>query len=304
MTNHTALKGHFIALFTILVWGTTFISTKVLLTTFSPIEILFIRFVLGFITLLIFYPKLLAFTTWKREALFAFCGFTGVTLYYLLENIALTYTQAANVGVIVSISPFFIVILSHFLTKKSSLSRHFFIGFVLAIIGIMLISFGSATVNLNPVGNLLAVIAAIIWAAYTIGVNKINTFGYHIIQVTQRIFFYGLLLMIPIFVFSGSSVHLKDFNSPVILANFAFLSFVACAVCFISWNYATKLIGPVKTSLYIYLIPVVTALTAMFVLHEVITAQMTIGIVLTLLGLFFSENRKLGLLKNNKKTTR
>lgn len=97
MTRKTA-AGHSAALFTVLVWGTTFISTKVLLVEFQPIEILFFRFVLGLLALWAVCPRPLRGTTRRQELVFAGAGLCGVCLYYLLENIALTYTSASHVG--------------------------------------------------------------------------------------------------------------------------------------------------------------------------------------------------------------
>ena len=99
--------GHLTALFTVLIWGTTFISTKVLLDDFQPVEILFIRFALGLAALFIACPQRMRGVTRRQELLFAGAGLCGVCLYYLLENIALTYTLASNVGVILSVIPFF-----------------------------------------------------------------------------------------------------------------------------------------------------------------------------------------------------
>ena len=95
--------GHLCALLTIIIWGTTFISTKILLVDFQPVEILFFRFVMGLLALLIIYPHRLKTTTKRQELTFALAGLCGICLYYLLENIALTYTMASNVGVIISI---------------------------------------------------------------------------------------------------------------------------------------------------------------------------------------------------------
>ena len=111
------MKGHLAAFVTIFIWGTTFISTKVLLKSFSPIEILFIRFLIGYATLWLVYPHQLKPAEKKQELCFAAAGLCGVTLYYLMENMALTYTLASNVGVIISIAPFFTAIFSFFLRK-------------------------------------------------------------------------------------------------------------------------------------------------------------------------------------------
>mgnify|MGYP000040217240 CR=1 FL=1 len=159
-------KGHLAAFITILIWGTTFISTKVLLKTFSPVEILFIRFVMGYLALWLVCPRILRPDSRRQEPLFAAAGLCGITMYYLLENIALTYTLASNVGVIISIAPFFTAILSC-LFLGAPVRRHFFIGFLLAMAGIFLLSFGSSSLSINPMGDILAVAAAIIWAVYS-----------------------------------------------------------------------------------------------------------------------------------------
>ena len=165
--RHTA--GHLSALITIVIWGTTFISTKILLEDFQPVEILFFRFVLGLLALLVVYPKRLRGTTRKQELTFAAAGLSGVCLYYLLENIALTYILASNVGVIISVAPFFTAILSHiFMKTEEKLKGNFFVGFAVAMAGICLISFSSSELKLNPMGDILATIAALVWAIYSL----------------------------------------------------------------------------------------------------------------------------------------
>lgn len=165
--------GHLCALLTIVIWGTTFISTKVMLVDFQPVEILFFRFAMGLIALLLAYPHRLKETTLKQEFTFMAAGLCGICLYYLLENIALTYTLASNVGVIISIAPFFTAILRHlFLKEDEKLGVTFFIGFAVAMAGIVLISFNGSKLALNPMGDLLALVAAFIWACYSILTKK------------------------------------------------------------------------------------------------------------------------------------
>ena len=140
--------GHYAALFSIIVWGTTFVSTKVLLESFLPIEILFFRFVLGFIALILLCPHRLKGTTVKQEITFVLAGLSGVTLYYLCENIALTYTMATNVSVIVAAAPLFTALLNK-LTKdgKEKTSKLFYLGFIIAMAGICLISFNGSRLS-------------------------------------------------------------------------------------------------------------------------------------------------------------
>ncbi len=161
--------GHMAALLTIVIWGTTFISTKILLSDFKPVEILFFRFLMGFFVLLAAYPKRLKTRDRKEELTFVFAGLCGICLYYLLENIALTYTLASNVGVIISVAPFFTAILGHlFMRLEEKLRGQFFAGFLVAMTGIVLISFNGQKLELNPLGDLLAIIAAFVWAVFSI----------------------------------------------------------------------------------------------------------------------------------------
>ena len=292
MKGNSAIKGHIVAFITILIWGVAFISTKTLLTDFKPIEILFYRFCIGLLALLIAYPRRLKGTTKKQELLFAIAGLCGVTLYYLLENIALTYTAASNVGVIISIAPFFTAILAKWLLEGEKPKANFLIGFSFAIVGICLISFnGSVVLQLNPVGDILALLAAIVWAVYSILSKKISQLGYNTIQITRRIFGYGLIFLIPVLFLSNFEWNIWRFKSVTNTFNILFLGLCASALCFVTWNLAVKLLGAVKTSIYIYLVPVITVVTSVIVLNERVTWMSALGTVLTLAGLFISEKK-------------
>ena len=290
MDRKKEITGHLFAIITIFIWGTTFISTKILLEAFSPIEILFLRFTIGFALLLAVHPHRMKIKEKKQELYFAAAGLCGVTLYYLLENIALTYTFASNVGVIISVAPFFTAIFAHLFLDGEKLRAQFFIGFAVAVVGIFLISFnGSSNLQLNPLGDILAVLAAVVWAAYSILAKKISGFHYNTIQSTRRIFFYGLVFMIPALFIFGFKPNIHQMTQPVNLFNILFLGLGASALCFVTWNSAVKILGAVKTSVYIYMVPVITVVTSVIVLSETITGIMVFGIVLTLAGLFISE---------------
>lgn len=295
MSDRKKLPGHLAALFCTIVWGTTFISTKVLLRDFNPIEILFFRFALGFAALWLACPHALRLTERKQEWLFAGAGLAGVTLYFLLENIALTHTFASNVGVIVGVSPFFTALLSFWLLKAEKPGLNFFLGFAAAIAGIGLISFsGSTQLQLNPLGDLLAVLAGLAWSFYSILTRKILALGYKSLQVTRRCFFYGLLFMLPCLPFMNFHWDLARFGAFVNWSNVVFLGLGASALCFVAWTFAIKRLGAVQSSVYIYLVPVVTVITAALILQERITWMAALGTALTLTGLVVSEIRQFG----------
>lgn len=284
--------GHLAALLTIIIWGTTFISTKILLVDFKPVEILFFRFAMGYLVLLMICPRRLKGVERKQELTFIAAGLCGICLYYLLENIALTYTMASNVGVIISAAPFFTAILAHlFMRSEEKLRANFFVGFVVAMIGIFLISFHGSSLELNPMGDILALIAAFVWACYSILTKKISSYGYPVILTTRRTFFYGILFMIPTLFFFDFKMDLSRFENISYLFNILYLGLGASALCFVTWNFAVKVLGAVKTSVYIYMVPVITVVTSVLILHERVTLLSGIGTILTLVGLFLSESK-------------
>lgn len=282
--------GHLAAVFTIIIWGTTFISTKVLLTDFLPVEILFFRFVMGFAVLFLVCPHRMKGVDRRQEVTFVLAGLCGVCLYYLLENIALTYTMASNVGVIISVAPFFTAILSHlFMKSEGKLRINFFIGFVVAMAGVFLISFNGSELELNPMGDILAVLAAFVWACYSLLTKKISSFGYPVILTTRRTFFYGILFMVPALFFFNFRFGLERFMDMTNLLNLLYLGLGASALCFVTWNIAVKVLGAVGTSVYIYMVPVITVVTSVLVLKEPVTWVLAVGTVLAVAGLFLSE---------------
>lgn len=290
--NTETRTGHLAALVTVLIWGTTFVSTKVLLTHFTPIEILLFRFVLGYLALWLVYPRPLRGVTPQRELYFAAAGLCGVCLYYLLENVALTHTTASNVGVIVSVSPCFTALLTRLTSREGErLRQSFFAGFVLAMAGISLMSFAGSTVELDPVGDLLAFLAAVCWAVYSVLTRKLGTFGYHDIQVTRRVFCYGILWMLPAVLAMDVSPDWHGLLDPVLLGNLLYLGLGASALCFVTWGVAVGKLGTVRTSVYIYLVPVITVAASVVILKETLSPSAWLGVALTLLGLAVSQGK-------------
>lgn len=288
------ISGHLLACGTQMMWGATFISTKVLLQYFMPVEVLFTRAVLAFIALLLFWPHHLKLKERKQEMVFAGAGLFGLVLYFMLENTALTMTYASNVGIIVACAPFFVAVtVGWFFKEKSGAS--FYIGFLIAILGVALISLnGQKTLNLNPLGDGLAFLAMISWGFYSALIKKISEWDYPVIAVTRRIYFYAILFLIPVLIQQHASWDLASFENAQVALNFLFLGIGASATGFLFWNLATKWIGAVRTSVYIYVSPVVTVALSVLILHEKVTMVSVLGSILIFAGLLISQKKKPG----------
>ena len=292
MQENHRLQGHLLGAFSVLVWGTTFVSTKVLLRALTPLEIMIARFTLGFLALLIAGRGLMRPQKRWHEVLFALAGLSGVTLYFLMENIALTYISASLVGVIVATAPLFTAIIAA-VTLKEKLTKWFFFGFVCAMAGVSLVSLaGVSELNFSPVGALLGVGAGLVWGVYSVLVRRLGDMGYRTVPLTCRIFGYGLLFLLVPACIEGFLAGPDVWMQPVHIANLLFLGLCASATCFVTWNRAVFLLGPVKTSVYIYASPVITIVASALILHETMTPVMWLGTALALGGLILSEHHE------------
>ena len=131
----------------------------------------------------------------------------------------------------------------------------------------------------------MAVAAAVIWAVYSTLTKKISALGHGTVQSTRRTFFYGILFMVPALAFMDFYVTPDQFTDMKNILNLLFLGLGASALCFVTWNTGVKILGPVKTSVYIYMVPVITTLTS------ALTIPAALGIIMTLAGLFLSEQK-------------
>jgi drug/metabolite transporter (DMT)-like permease len=299
---------HLLAIGTSILWGTTFVSTKILLAnSLSPADIMFYRFVIAYILMVALWPfihkksdthcqlpwykryfRRYGFQfqwNWKDECRLLALGLTGGSIYFLTENTALEYTFASNVSLLISTAPLFTALL-HLPGKHIKFTSIYWTGSIVALIGIALVVYnGHFILKLNPIGDILTICAALSWAIYTLLLKPLEC-TYSSQQITRRVFFYGALTLIPYFIFRPlAPIHLL-WSSPDVLLNILFLSIICSYVCYLAWNSAIRHVGPVKISNYIYINPVVTCICAAIVLHENITWFALGGAVLVLSGVF------------------
>ncbi len=281
---------HIITILTVVIWGTTFVSTKVLIGYgLSPIEILFYRFLLAYICIWFVCPRTLFAKNIKDELLFVGTGLCAGSLYFVLENTALKITLASNVSLIICTAPIFTAFLSHLIYRKEHIKSHLIFGSIIALLGVALVVFnGSFILQINPLGDILTILAALSWAFYGIILKRLNG-HYSTLFITRKVFFYGIITLIPFILFSSNVFHTNLLTHPIIIANLLFLGIVASLLCYIMWNSAVKELGVVQTSNYIYFVPLVTLLTSAIVINEQITTIALLGSIFILFGVYVAE---------------
>lgn len=284
---------HLIAILTVSIWGLTFISTKVLISNgLTPQEIFVLRFVIAYIGIWFISPRKLFANTWKDEGWLFWGGLTGGSIYFLTENTALGITLACDVAFIVCMTPLLTTILALLIYKKERATPMLIGGSLIALAGVAMVVYnGHFVLNLSPLGDFLSLLAALSWAFYSLIMRKLLN-RYDTVFITRKIFFYGLLTILPAFLFSPWQMKLSALTEPGVLLNLLFLGVIASLVCFVVWNIILKRLGTIRASNYIYLNPLATMLGSAFLLSEPITYMMVIGAGLILGGVYLAGRRQ------------
>ena len=295
---------HLLTLAVVAVWGVTFVSTKMLIGAgMHPAAIFFLRFVMAYagiwvLTLTKKKPVKIRSDSRKDEWMFVFLGISGGSLYFLTENTALAYTQATNVAFLVCVAPLFTALMT--LAYKRMFRGRFAdgledvrVGFpliggtILAIAGMAMVIFDGTRLQVSPKGDLLALGAAICWALYSLFMSQM-TEHYGAVFATRKVFFYGLLTIIPFLGQTGDSFSPAVLSQPVVYTNLLFLGLIASLACFIAWNRVMVKLGNVTATNYVYLNPVFTLITAMILLGERMTLVSGLGSTAILAGVLLS----------------
>ena len=283
---------HLIAILTVSIWGLTFIATKVLIGYgLTPQEIFFYRFLIAYAGIWIISPKRLFANRWKDEFWLMAGGILGGSLYFFTENTALGITQASNVSFLICTAPLLTTILSLLFYKSEKATKGLIGGSLLALAGVGLVVFnGSVILKISPVGDLLTLLAALSWAFYSLIIRKM-TGRYPTVFITRKIFFYGVLTILPAFLLHPLQPDLDILLKPIVLSTLLFLAVLASLICYVLWNVVLKQLGTVRASNYIYLNPLVTMVASMMILQEQITLFALIGAGCIVCGVYLAERK-------------
>ncbi len=295
--NSKYLKGvgHLAAFITVVAWGGSFISTKVLMEEggFTPVEVYVYRFALAyFLMLAITFKKILS-NNWKDELQFFVSGVCAGTLYFLTENYALKYTTAGNVSLLSAISPIFTTLLMA-IVFRSRITKGVISGSIACFIGVALVILSPAIAQglgfeIHPLGDILALTCAVSWAVYSVAVKRLLPL-YSTFFVTRKLFFYGVLTALPLLAVQKDPLHLALlFDTPKYFLNLLFLVLMCSIAAYLLWNESMKLIGSVAANNYLYLQPLVTMIAGWFFFGEKIYFWGYIGCALIIVGLILAD---------------
>ena len=291
-----AHKYHIVAFLTVAVWGTTFVWTKLLIINgLSPAQIFTLRFIIAYVLLTGFSlwrgrHKWLS-DNWRDELTMMALGLTGGSMYFLTENESLRFTTATNTSLIVCSCPLFAMLIIVLFYKSERFCRLQALGSLLALIGMAAVVLnGHFVLHLSPLGDTLAFSACICWALYTLLMKPVMG-RYPAMFITRKVFFYGILTILPYYIFVPDMPSLDVLMRPEVALNLLFLGSVASMLCYLTWSWCMKGLGAVICTNWVYVNPITTIIAAWLILDEQITVYFLIGSILIIAGMYLSSKK-------------
>ena len=291
MARNNTWIYHLVAFATVAIWGCTFVSTKVLmLNGLSPAQIFTLRFLIAYVMMLAVYHSRLWADSWRDELKMMLLGISGGSLYFLSENEAMNFTSTTNTSLIVCSCPLFATLLVRLVYRSTTrISMMQLGGSLLAFAGMVIVVLnGRFVLHLSPLGDALAFTACLSWSVYSLLMKWVSA-KYGAAFITRKVFFYGVLTILPYYIFYPTLPTAAVLTKPVVMGNLAFLGCLASMICFLTWNWCIYKLGAVKATNWVYFNPITTMIFASWVLGEKITPYFLAGATCILLGMFVAD---------------
>lgn len=284
---------HVAAFAMILVWGISFLNTRVLLDAgLTPTEIFVARFTIAYVSLLVVCRFNVRYTGWRDELLFVVCGIAGGSAYFIAENTALELTLISDVAVLVSTAPLTTALMGAIFYRDERITLLTAVGMVIAFIGSVLLALKDGLVWGDSIlGDMLAILAAFVWAFYSMALKRLNR-TYTTLFITRKLFFYGVLSALPMLALEDNHLDWHLLQQPAVWGNLLYLGLICSMAAYFIWGITVKRIGAVRASNYFYLSPIISMIAAAIWFGERTNAVAYIGCVLILAGVIMAEKFK------------
>lgn len=291
LSNHgSKISWHIGALIAVTAWGAALISTKVLLQNHvSPVEIYVYRFIIAYLFVLLICPRPIFSKSVIDELKFILIGLCGGSIYFIAENTAMRYTLATNVSLIVTTAPLISTLLLGLLYRSDRPSKGFILGSGIAFVGVSFVIFNSSfNVQVNPLGDFLALLAALSWAVYTILLKPFNAI-YGAWFITRKTFFYGILTALPFFLVEPTFASWETLMRTEVWGNLLLLGLIPSLLSYVLWAQSVKGLGVMTASNYLYISPIITLILSAAILDERVSWVGYVGCFMILAGVILSE---------------
>ncbi len=283
------------ALFAVIVWGASFIATKVALRDVSPVTVVWLRFAMGVVILGIAVAARKQFALPNRSewGYFALLGFLGITFHQWLQSTGLVTSQASTTAWIVATTPVFMALLG-WLALKESLGWTQSGGILLAAAGVILVvSQGDlsslALGRFGQPGDVLILVSSLNWAVF----SSLSRRGLKTHPAARMMFYvmtFGWLFTSLLLIAGPGLAEIPQLTFDGWLG-VAFLGVFCSGLAYIAWYDALRALPAAQTGAFLYIEPLVAMVVAAFVLAEAVTAAALVGGAVILFGVWLVNRR-------------
>ncbi|MCU7496473.1 MAG: DMT family transporter [Ignavibacteria bacterium] len=288
------LRLYWKPLFAVMVWGASFVATKIALSELTPLTIVLSRLIMGVLLLaVIIFIKDGKFTippqVLKNIVLLALVA----SFHLWIQVTGLQFTTASNTGWIIGFSPVFMAILGvMFFHESLNFIRS--CGIVISLFGLLLLVSKGNFKNIGLIsnlGDLLVLASAVTWSVYS-ALNKKISLHYSPLLTIFYLFSFMSLFLIPF------TIRPEGINSVIHLSlkgwlAIAFLGIFCSGIAYVLWAQALREMDSANVGVFLYFEPFVTVFTAWIILGENITFLTILSGIIITLGVVF-VNRKAG----------
>ena len=284
------IKAILKALFAVMVWGASFVATKISLQYASPSTVVWLRFAMGVLILgfAVRFSRQFSLPQGKDWGYFALLGFLGITFHQWLQSTGLVTAQATTTGWIIASTPIFMALLG-LLVLREYLVWYQIAGIILASVGVLLVVTKGdlaavSSGQFGTPGDFLVLISAPNWAVF----SALSRSGLKKHPSTSMMFYvmsFGWLFTSILFFFSAGINEIASIPWDGWIA-ITFLGVCCSGIAYIFWYDALKVLPVAQTGAFLYLEPIITLIVAALVLKENILLASLVGGMIILTGVW------------------
>lgn len=289
-------KGNLAVGIGVFIFGINFVSMKFLVDHMPNFSLIFFRFAIASIFLFII-DKIRIYRGNPKQKikqddkiLVAVTGFLGIAIFYIFQSLSLRYINASLAALICAMIPIF-TLLSNVIIYRRKLDLFLGINFIVAIIGVFLvldIQIGNAINPSELIGCILMFLAVLSWIAYTIKTYELQKEYDSIYLLYKQTSFGAIFLLVTALFDISKAVEVfqqGDILIPLI-GNLIFVGTICSALGYLLYIYGMEKIGVEISSLYMNLIPAITAIVSYLFLNETMSAKKIVGIIIVIISLY------------------
>ena len=291
MKNKTYIV-HIAGIVAMIFWGMSFVWSTQVYQNLNPTATIFLRLVVAtiFFTATLFTFRLNEKVKKEHLGLFALAAMFEPFLYFIFEGYGLKNTSPIIGSGIIAMIPLVTPIAAHFFLKER-LTPMNIVGFIISFIGVIVLLLNKDLEFIaSPKGILFLCGAVLVAVGYSIALIRLTKL-YMPLTITWVQNIIGMLYFLPLTLIMERFEPSNFANVGGYIVPLVCLGVFCSAIAYALWAFAFSKLGASRANVYSNLIPVFTAIFSYFIIHEALTANKIIGIIVVVAGLVLSQMR-------------